>query len=272
MLHLETVEPKTFRLLKKLMDDEKLKTFSLVGGTSLSLQIGHRKSIDLDLFSSGSFLSDDLRKHLEAGYSLQEVTRQSEGTLITIIDGIKVDFIRYHHYPLLNLVEDEGIRMAGIGDISAMKLNAISRTGMRLKDFVDTACLSTLFSLKGMIENFENKYNSHSLGHHILISLAYHKEIDHKQKVDMINGTYKWELVKERIQEMIDNPNKIFQSLPLERNYRQELIIAAVKNDFTAITRLKDEGLIMSPVILHDLKNKNVAESTLIAIQKIFGM
>ena len=51
MLHIATVEPHTLGLLNRLMRETPLAEFNLVGGTALSLQIGHRKSIDLDLFS-----------------------------------------------------------------------------------------------------------------------------------------------------------------------------------------------------------------------------
>ena len=50
MLFKETVEPKLFELARQLCAYPPLKNFALVGGTALSLQIGHRKSIDIDLF------------------------------------------------------------------------------------------------------------------------------------------------------------------------------------------------------------------------------
>lgn len=50
MLQKETVSRETFELLTELMNDAKLRDFSLAGGTALSLYMGHRKSIDLDLF------------------------------------------------------------------------------------------------------------------------------------------------------------------------------------------------------------------------------
>jgi predicted nucleotidyltransferase len=55
MLREETVEAGTLALIKKLSADEKLKDFILVGGTALSLQLGHRKSVDIDLFASRRF-------------------------------------------------------------------------------------------------------------------------------------------------------------------------------------------------------------------------
>ena len=55
MLHKEVIEPGTLELLKNLQKESELKTFNLVGGTSLALQLGHRKSIDLDLFTDTEF-------------------------------------------------------------------------------------------------------------------------------------------------------------------------------------------------------------------------
>lgn len=61
MLHKETVERRTLELLMTLMQDEGLKDFALVGGTALSLYMGHRKSVDLDFFSHPLYteLNDD---------------------------------------------------------------------------------------------------------------------------------------------------------------------------------------------------------------------
>lgn len=55
MLYQTTVEDSTLELLKRLMNDEVFKDFVLVGGTALSLQLGHRISVDIDLFSETPF-------------------------------------------------------------------------------------------------------------------------------------------------------------------------------------------------------------------------
>jgi hypothetical protein len=52
MLHYKTVEKSTLELLKKLMDDNFLKDFALVGGTALALRLGHRISADIGLFTN----------------------------------------------------------------------------------------------------------------------------------------------------------------------------------------------------------------------------
>ncbi|MEI7587081.1 nucleotidyl transferase AbiEii/AbiGii toxin family protein [Runella sp.] len=52
MLQTRTVEPGTLELLKQLMSLKALEQFYLVGGTALALQMGHRISVDLDLFTA----------------------------------------------------------------------------------------------------------------------------------------------------------------------------------------------------------------------------
>ena len=51
-LHYETVSPQLIRCLKTIMQSDVFKDFNLVGGTCLSLQLGHRRSIDIDLFTA----------------------------------------------------------------------------------------------------------------------------------------------------------------------------------------------------------------------------
>ena len=58
-LHYKTVVPFLHSVLKELMNAEELKNFRLVGGTSLSLQLGHRQSVDIDLFTDAEYGSVD---------------------------------------------------------------------------------------------------------------------------------------------------------------------------------------------------------------------
>jgi hypothetical protein len=107
------------------MQEEEFKDFILVGGTSLALQLGHRISIDIELF--GSCEIDELLfiETLEK-YGKVNVLKKSKNILICSVDGIKVDFVNYK-YPLIdNYTIIDNIRLASIKDIAAMKLNAIA--------------------------------------------------------------------------------------------------------------------------------------------------
>ena len=120
------------------MQDDLFKDFFLVGGTALALQIGHRLSIDLDFFSTGSFNEDDLLLAIEDKYNFK-LDYRGKNTLKGEIAGVKVDFIT-HNYPLVKpFLQVDGVPMASLSDIAAMKLNAISGNGAWIKDFVDIA-------------------------------------------------------------------------------------------------------------------------------------
>ena len=163
MLHKNTVETKTFELLVRLSDDPVFSHFLLAGGTNLALRIGHRQSIDIDFFNFQEFETEDLVKHLTLNYNFESTVIRPRGTIKGMIENVKMDIIS-HPYKLLEpSVTIEDIRFYSLRDIIAMKLNAISDNGSRLKDFVDIAFLSTKFPLKEMVECYTEKYQATAL-------------------------------------------------------------------------------------------------------------
>lgn len=211
MLHTKTVTRETLKLLKELMADPSLREFSLVGGTALSLYLGHRKSIDLDLFRKDSFSASALSQYLKEKYNFQE-DFQDNNTLKGFINNVKIDCIthKYENVKTINTIEK--IRLYSLEDIAAMKLNAIADNGTRLKDFVDIACLSTTMSLNEMLESYQKKYpNTNAM--RALRGLTYHADIIH-EPIDLINGEYNWKKVSKRIDEMIKNDTTKFLFMP----------------------------------------------------------
>lgn len=136
MLHINTVEPNTFRLLNRLMEAPCLASFSLVGGTCLSLRHGHRMSVDLDLFSTKQFDNEQLKDELfECGFKFSETFYSNRLGLFGFLDGTKVDFVRHHQFKMISPIENHhGIRMFGDPDIIAMKISAILKRAVK-KDF-----------------------------------------------------------------------------------------------------------------------------------------
>jgi len=194
------------------MLDEKLYSFFLVGGTALSLQIGHRISIDIDLFSLESFDENGLSSYLETKQGLQ-LNYLNKNTIKGQINNVQVDLIT-HAYPLVrDLSVSETIRLASLDDISAMKLNAIVGNGTRLKDFIDIAFLSSYLSLQQMINAYGHKYQSRNP----LITmkaLAYHNEINFKEPIHFLAGTYPWKLIETRLNQMMKSPTEVLPPLP----------------------------------------------------------
>lgn len=211
MLRKETVSKYTLELLIALMQDNEFKDFFLAGGTALSLQIGHRISIDLDMFSINPFDNNMLLEYLESAYSFQ-LDYQAKNTLKGQISNTKVDFIT-HNYPLispLNLVENT--RLANLEDIAAMKLNAIAGNGTRVKDFIDIAYLSPFLTLDQMLEAYSEKYKNRNPVM-VLKSLDYHDDINFDEPIEMVKASYSWKKIKQRLSEMIINPHKLFDNI-----------------------------------------------------------
>ena len=212
MLRKETVSEPTLELLKTLMQDDLFKDFFLVGGTALALQIGHRLSIDIDLFSMNSFDEEDMLSAIEDKYQFQLDYRR-KNTLKGEIAGVKVDFIT-HNYPLVKpLLNIGGVRMASLEDITAMKLNAISGSGTRIKDFIDIAYLSTKLTLSEMVDAYEGKYASRNPAM-VIKALDYHDDIDFKETVDMLDSNYKWKNIETRLKQMTTHPHSSFRDTP----------------------------------------------------------
>jgi hypothetical protein len=197
------------------MQDEFLSDFLLAGGTSLALQLGHRKSIDLDLFAYQEFDALKIEKHLLENYNFVVERVFEKNTLLGYIDGIKVDFVA-HLYPLLNQpFVEEDVRMYSLHDLACMKLVAISDNGTRLKDFVDIAFLSTKMSLHEMSLAYTKKYNRSNYFHAIK-GLSYFDDIDFDVQIALSNNKkFDWKKIEKRIIEMMKFENKIFDDFPV---------------------------------------------------------
>ena len=97
MLHKETVTQEMWKLLHRLMKDEKLKEHILVGGTALALRLGHRLSVDIDLFTTKNFNSQMMLKYLHDTYDVNEKESQFfPNTVLTFIDDIKIDIVTHN--------------------------------------------------------------------------------------------------------------------------------------------------------------------------------
>jgi len=156
MLFESTVKPRTLQLLKDLQNLEALKDFILVGGTSLALQIGHRISIDLDLFCSNELDISKIPRIIEH-LGKVEIINQTRSILNLFIDDIKVDFVSYNYNLLKNPLLIDEFKLASIEDISAMKLAAIVGRGSR-KDFIDLFFILKQFNLPEILKFYTQKY------------------------------------------------------------------------------------------------------------------
>jgi predicted nucleotidyltransferase component of viral defense system len=203
MLYVETVEPQTLRLLDRLMASSALKNFCLVGGTGLSLRYGHRKSIDLDLFSTVQFDNDELLSKLRLeGFEFKETFSSNKLGVFGFIEEIKVDLVRHHYVPLIDEIKvDQGIRIFGDKDIISMKISAILRRAVK-KDFWDIAELLNHYTLDEVIRFYETKYPNEQVLISIPRALTYFDEAENSPNPDCLLGL-SWEDVKSKIRKAV---------------------------------------------------------------------
>ncbi len=210
MLHLQpnVILPHTLSLLKTLQQDSAFHDYFLVGGTALALQIGHRFSIDLDLFTLLPFDTQQLVTHLENNYDFQ-LQSVAPNTVLGLIEGVKVDFIKHAYSLVEKLLLVNDLRLASLSDIGAMKLNAIAHSGQRLKDFYDIYFLLEYFSLKKLLDAYALKYpKSNPLV--ALKGLAYFEDINFEEDKPILNKNIAFTNVKQRLEKAVQDLAFIF--------------------------------------------------------------
>lgn len=124
----------------------------------MALQIGHRTSVDLDIFSSDPFTTEDLNKELNAHFSPDyEVLGLKKSMLFTNIHKVKCDFVLEPARVIRPFVAFGNIKFFSIEDICAMKMHTIAGRGKK-KDFFDIYALLQLFSWEQMLGWSQEKY------------------------------------------------------------------------------------------------------------------
>ena len=195
MLHLNTIDDTVYNLLLRLTSSGYLNHFALAGGTSLALQIGHRKSIDLDLFAFGEVNMYEISLLLENEFTTISIRRTSPAFIFCHINAIKCDFVNHSKHKLINpCFTHDGIRMFSVEDIAAMKLNAICGRGSK-KDFYDIYSLLQLFSLKELLGFYDYKFQSDN-SWMALRSMQYFEDADTQEEPELVKPFPEWSKIK----------------------------------------------------------------------------
>lgn len=198
MLQKQTVSPDCLQLIYDLMDISTLNKFRLVGGTALALQYGHRKSIDIDLFSGESFDNNTILMSLESSLFPERIenVRTYPFGFFCEIKEIKTDFMYWGHSFITEPIMLEGIRCASSKEILAMKLHATTSRRTK-KDFYDIALLLEYFTIADGISLFEEKYPEYDSSS-VIKQLVSFEEADKSDNPEMLIPLT-WQQVKETI-------------------------------------------------------------------------
>lgn len=165
MLFYNTVNDILKKSLHIIMKAPIFNDFRLVGGTALSLQIGHRESVDIDLFTDSEYGSIDFQlidSYLKENFNyvdfldIPPAFGRSYFIGDSKEDSVKLD-VFYTDSFIEPTLEIDGIRMATIEEIIAMKVDVIQRGG-RKKDFWDLHELIGKYDINNMLALHEMRY------------------------------------------------------------------------------------------------------------------
>lgn len=195
MLFYETIDSATLELLKRLQQIPAFSQLRLVGGTALALQIGHRKSIDIDLFGKIDADEYTIAADLNRLGEIQTI-QKTQNIAIYLIKGVKTDIVNYSYPWLDEAVFIDGIKLAGLKDIAAMKLAAITGRGTK-KDFIDLYFLLKKYSLTEMLGFYTQKYADGST-FMVLKSLSYFEDAE-KDPMPFMIKEIAWPKIKDFI-------------------------------------------------------------------------
>ncbi len=205
MLSFQTVLPDTLELLKVLMQQPLLNDMRLVGGTSLALQYGHRRSVDLDFFGHTTEDVEELTTILSR--CAKDVIRVncSKSIKAYFLNNIKVDIVNYKYRWIDEPVISDGLRLASPKDIAAMKINAVMGRGTK-KDFVDVYFLLRHYTFEEIMQFYLQKYTDGS-EYRALLSMTYFADAD-PQPMPYMFQQVEWEKIKEEIKQQVAMYNR----------------------------------------------------------------
>ncbi|MDL2229977.1 nucleotidyl transferase AbiEii/AbiGii toxin family protein [Treponema sp. OttesenSCG-928-L16] len=210
MLQTESVRDSLWNLLKELQGSKIFDNYFLVGGTALSLQLGHRISDDIDLFTRAEINKDEIFDFLNNKYNGKyQIVNIQNIILQVIVNEIKVDFVKYDYELIENVKTEQGIKYLGKKDISAMKLMAVANRGNQAKDFIDIYYLLREISLEDMFKYYKQKYKQNDISA-IKRSLVYFDDVTESNwnAVKLLHEKLIINNIKEKIIDEMNRYNK----------------------------------------------------------------
>ena len=181
-LHFDILPRETKKALDFLSTQEWLRKtdWYLAGGTALAIQVGHRRSVDLDFFiKHPRFDNIDLLDRISSSGNL-EIELNKDNTVFAKLFEAKISFIAYPFFvPRQSFMHYGTVKILSPIDVAVMKVVVISQRG-RKRDFFDMYwCAKNLESLEETIKRLPSQYPSvaHDY-HHILKAMVYFEDAE----------------------------------------------------------------------------------------------
>lgn len=185
-MHLEILSSEQTELLPFIQTFKS--KFFLVGGTAIALQVGHRKSIDFDLFTTKPFSTTSIHKKVISTYPNAKILFKSDDQIHYIINHVKITFF-YYPYAITPVVPlDKFIKMPDLLSLAAMKSFALGRRA-KWKDYVDLYfLLKDFYSLEEITLKSKEIFKGDFSPKLIKQQMTYFDDIDYHEEVFYLSG------------------------------------------------------------------------------------
>lgn len=185
-MHEEILTKEQMKLLPAL--GKFVRSFGLVGGTAVALQIGHRRSIDFDLFSFKSFQNLSVKEKFTRHSKIDEILVNKKGEFTFMARGVKFTFF---HYPFLIDYPkhfDHLVRMPDLLTLAAMKAYALGQRA-KWKDYVDLYfILEKYHKLAAITDKAKSLFGQEFNAKIFRTQLAFFKDVSHAEEVIYLPG------------------------------------------------------------------------------------
>ncbi|MEW6584693.1 MAG: nucleotidyl transferase AbiEii/AbiGii toxin family protein [Nitrospirota bacterium] len=186
-------------------------SFYLAGGTGLALQLGHRKSLDLDFFTPRDFSPEQISALIKSQNIHTSGEIRSRGTLHCIIEGIKASFIYYDGLLQFPLLEFNSLNIADWRDIAAEKLRIVADRGQK-KDFYDLYFSVQHLGVETLVGLAVRKFARNVNYFHLLKGLTFFEDAEKNPDPMSIDKSMTWEKVKQFFSDHVGDFEKAFEN------------------------------------------------------------
>ncbi len=184
-------------LIKRFSDK-----FGLVGGTAVAFQIGHRRSIDFDLFTLVDFNGEKVKSIIRESFKIQSTLVENPGELTLVAGGVRLTFYKYPFGITFSRKFEDIIKMPDLLTLAAMKAHALGRRA-KWKDYVDLYFIFKKHSFNEIAKKAEELFKGEFNEKLFREELAYFNDIDYSEKIAYLEGfEVEDDIIKESLKEM----------------------------------------------------------------------
>lgn len=184
-MHDEILDHKQSELLKLI--NQFKSQFGLVGGTAIALHLGHRRSIDFDLFTLNDFETDEIKKVIRKNNQIQTVFMEQPNQLTVLVNDVKITFYKYPFNIKFKISYQDIINIPDLITLASMKAYALGKRA-KWKDYVDLYFILQQIPLSNIIDKTNKLYLNEFNQKLFREELAYFKNIDYTEEVDYLKG------------------------------------------------------------------------------------